>query len=175
MISRPIILNQAYLESYEDYVENAFDFATSGASDILVENEATWYLAAEDPDHIEDDFMEQVQSGIDVCTHSLPFTSKELLNAGYISPQDEGAYIGMLDSAILCTQPKDYNEYYNETMKSEDYNCPVENLPFDYSDWNSKWYSPVCRKWFKDQHENYDRGTLSDLYLFAHASKVGIT
>ena len=40
-------------------------------------------------------------------------------------------------------------------------------MPFEYSDWNEKWFSPVCRGWFKHSRDNPKHGTLSDLYLFA--------
>jgi hypothetical protein len=63
----------------------------------------------------------------------LPFTSEPHLNSGYTNPQDEGSYIAFQDSAMMCTHPKDFNDYYVESMKKEDYICPVEDLPFKYS------------------------------------------
>ena len=81
----------------------------------------------------------------------------------------------MQDSAILCTHPKDFNDYYVNEMTTEGYSCPISELPFEYSDWNEKWYSPVCRDWFKKQRDDKYHCTLSDLYIFAHGTQFGIT
>lgn len=67
----------------------------------------------------------------------------------------------------MCTHPATFKKYYVEEMDDVDYSCPASELPFEYSDWNEKWYSPVCRDWFKEQRETLKHGTLSDLYLFA--------
>ena len=80
----------------------------------------------------------------------------------------------MANSAILCTHPVNYNSYYNESMTNKDYQCEEEDLPISMPDWDSKWYSPVCRNWFKDQKDNHTHGTLSDLYTFAEGEQ-GLT
>ena len=50
----------------------------------------------------------------------------------------------------MCTHPSIFKNYYVGEVKDKDYLCPASELPFEYSDWNEKWYSPVCRGWFKD-------------------------
>ena len=45
-----------------------------------------------------------------------------------------------------------------------------------YNEWNQKWYSPLCRPWFKKQSKTIEYGTLTDPYLFAHPpGQMGIT
>ena len=105
---------------------------------------------------------------------TVPFTTEAGLNAGYAKIQDEGSFIGMANSAILCTHPVNYNAYYNSSMTNNDYLCEEEDLPINPPDWDSKWYSPVCRSWFKDQRDNPSHGTLSDLYTFAEG-ELGLT
>ena len=52
-------------------------------------------------------------------------------------------------------------------MTSESYKCPESMLPFEYSNWNEKWYSPVCRDWFKESMSAGNRGMISDPYMMA--------
>ena len=92
---------------------------------------------------------------------------QENVNAGYTNPMNYGSHIGFADSALLCTRPAEVFDYYMRPMKDPDYSCPATELPFSYPGWNEKWYSPVCRPWFKDQRDNISHGTLSDLYPFA--------
>ena len=40
-------------------------------------------------------------------------------------------------------------------------------LPFDYKDWNPKWYNPFCRKWYQDAAKAEDSGIVSDPYMMA--------
>ena len=47
---------------------------------------------------------------------TIPITSKAALNAGYVTTKDDGSYIGMANSAILCTHPIDFNDYYVQDM-----------------------------------------------------------
>ena len=54
---------------------------------------------------------------------TVPFTTEAAVNAGYAKIQDEGSFIGMANSAILCTHPVNYNAYYNESMV-----CPPPNF-----------------------------------------------
>ena len=61
-------------------------------------------------------------------------------------------------------------------MTSESYQCPASVLPFEYSGWDEKWYSPVCRGWFKDSLSAGNRGIISDPYMMAGFNNtIGIT
>ena len=49
-------------------------------------------------------------------------------------------------------------------------------LPFDYNNWNEKWYSPVCRGWFQESMSAGNRGIISDPYMMASQTNFyGIT
>lgn len=49
-------------------------------------------------------------------------------------------------------------------------------MPFDYKDWNPKWYNPLCRGWYKDSVKAEDSGIVSDPYLMAQIDNtLGIT
>ena len=80
----------------------------------------------------------------------------------------------MVDSGVLCTHPVNYNSYYTGPTSIADYTCEEAELPISPPEWDSKWYSPVCRDWFKDQKANPTHGTLSDVYMFAQGD-LGIT
>ena len=83
--------------------------------------------------------------------------------------------MGLADSAILCTSPAEYFDYYVAEMKQSEYSCPASEIPFSVPDWNEKWYNAVCRQWYKDQRENVSRGIISDLYPFAQSGMMGLT
>ena len=55
----------------------------------------------------------------------------------------------------------------NDTMNYDWYDCPVENLPYDYPDWNNQFFCPLCRPWYKDQESTPEHGIMTDLYTFA--------
>ena len=52
-----------------------------------------------------------------------------------------------------------------EPIDQEDYKCPAEKLPYEFSNWNTKNLSPVCRDWFTQQEEESHHLTISDLFL----------
>ena len=46
-----------------------------------------------------------IEEGIGVCGLTLPFTTKEVVNANYTHLNNDGTQIGFLDSALLCSRP----------------------------------------------------------------------
>ena len=106
---------------------------------------------------------------------SNPFMNEENVNAGYSNPKNIGSYIGLADSALLCVRPAESFDYYKNAMEQSDYSCPASEIPFSYPEWNEKWYSPVCRDWFKDQRASISHGIISDVYAFAKESEMGLT
>ena len=105
---------------------------------------------------------------------SVPFTSEAGLNAGFTNTQYAGSYIGMADSAVLCSHPNERFDFFNESLDLTDYKCFEEDLPIEPPEWDEKWYSPVCRDWFKDQRAAPTQGTLSDLYIYTEG-QLGLT
>jgi hypothetical protein len=63
-------------------------------------------------------------------------------------------------------------------MVDPTYSCPKSETTLR-GEWNEKWYSPVCRGWYKQTKENWDpvskRGIITDLYLYAGVSTLGLT
>ena len=73
MISRPEIVDKAYLDAYRGSVSSAFEFSsTTGADSMTDWDGGLWYMAPNDDQYFED--LEQTKESIDVCALSLPFT-----------------------------------------------------------------------------------------------------
>ena len=75
------------------------------------------------------------------------------------------------ESAIQCSAPLTYAEYFFEDVKDPaDYSCTPDlnrtssDLPFSYRTWNEKWYSPVCRDWYKLQVDNPTHGVDAQVF-----------
>ena len=96
-----------------NYVESAYQFGKDESRRNEIDwDKGTWYFAP-DKTVVDNVFWNgKVIDGIDICALSLPFTSEAHLNAGYTNEKDEGSYIGLAKSAILCTHPLDFNDYY---------------------------------------------------------------
>ena len=61
-------------------------------------------------------------------------------------------------------------------MDSRSYSCPIDELPFDYDNWNDKWFSPVCRGWYQQSVRDFPKGIVSDPYIQAAPDDViGVT
>ena len=94
--------------------------------------------------------IEAVNRDAELCGMTVPFTSKAGINAGFANTQYDGSYIGMADSAVLCSHPTEKFDFFTQNMTIDDYKCIEEDLPIEPPEWYDKWYSPVCRDWFKD-------------------------
>ena len=72
-------------------------------------------------------------------------------------------YFGM-NNGMFCVGPLANLGIFNLPLTSADYEC----LRDDIKDWNSKWYSPVCRGWFKKAAAQFNktspRGVMTNLY-----------
>ena len=95
-----------------------------------------------------------------------PFRPKEAVNPGYVNAVDQGSYAGLADSALMCKHPDSFSQYFLDN-KNKDNGCPESSLPFSYTAWSSKWYSPVCRGWYKDSKKAGNKGIISDPYMMA--------
>ena len=60
------------------------------------------------------------------------------------------SYLGLEELGMFCNSPLQINSYYSKAMKDPDYSCNSSELPFNYPNWKSKDYSPLCRPWFKE-------------------------
>jgi len=85
-------------------------------------------------------------------------------------------YFGLKDG-FHCLGPMSNGESFNKPQTDKDYNCTRPNIP----NWQSKWYSPVCRTWYKQQKTQWEsnkktrRGIMTSLYTFAGDNVPGIT
>ena len=104
-----------------------------------------------------------------ICGLVPPFFPDASIRADYVNPvrPREGVYAGLEDSALMCEFTQLPSGWINTPMTSESYQCPASVLPFKYSAWDEKWYSPVCRGWFKDSFAAGNRGIISDPYMMA--------
>ena len=95
---------------------------------------------------------------------------------GYSNTIDYGYFAGFVDSGNLCGHPLFFWRAFINLMPQESYNCPASALPFEYEDWNPKFYNNMCRDWFKDSLNAYDKGIISDPYaMAAGVTLFGIT
>lgn len=84
------------------------------------------------------------------CALSLPYISYLSLNSSYTHSQSWEAYIGFETTGVLCTWTQDAQSVFHSKMKPEDYFCPAANVTEYLRDvWDEKWYSVLCRGWFK--------------------------
>ena len=82
MITRPEIVDQAYLSAYRGDIENAFTFASGADAESVSDwDSALWYMAPNDDQYFRD--LAQTVEGIDVCALSLPFTPEAQVDPGY--------------------------------------------------------------------------------------------
>ena len=102
---------------------------------------------------------------------SVPFQG-ETFDSGYASIHKSGpSYIGLLDSAMMCVAPLQYTQYFDQydyVVKSNpEYFCDLKAMGYPYENWDTIWYSPVCREWFQLQQTNNNQTTITDLYVYA--------
>ena len=80
---------------------------------------------------------------------SVPFMGWAL-STGYSRPKGSHVYFGMNNSGIMCANPMRLVSYNFQPINSDTFNCPETDLALTFPEWNSKWYSPLCRPWFKN-------------------------
>ena len=84
---------------------------------------------------------------------SVPFQGKSFDNEYASTHKSAPSYLGLLDSAMICVAPLQYTQYFDQedyVIKSNpDYYCDLTAMGYPYDNWNTVWYSPVCRDWFK--------------------------
>ena len=104
----------------------------------------------------------ELEEAVGVCGLTSPFTTKAGVNAAYSYLTNPGTYIGLTDSALMCSRPVPQvgSGAYLEQI-DENFYCPKENLPFEYEGtWGALNFSPICKDWFKNQKQNYQHGTI---------------
>ena len=170
LISDPSQMPKDYLlNEANKLVVNTYEFFnnTSKRDETINEpiwNKSTWYISPSPP--IDYSAIKDVNRDIDFCGMTVPFTSEAALNANYTKLSEPGSFIGMADSAVLCAHPIKYFDFYTQSEDNTDYNCLGSDLPITIPNWEEKWYSPVCRDWFKEQKAAPNHGTLSDIYTY---------
>ena len=107
-----------------------------------------------------------------MCAQSIPFLGPSLLGEQYYS---SGAYLAFKDSGLFCDTPLKVEDFFHAEIDSQDYSCPVSEMPFEYDDWNPKWYSHLCRSWYKLQEDKPNQNTIGDVYLFINTQLFGLT
>ena len=84
------------------------------------------------------------------CAQSVPFAG-EVLRPDYAKVFGSQAFMGLEDAALWCQSPYHIEAKIFESLSTDpDYSCPIEKMPFDYTDWDPKWFSHVCREWYQN-------------------------
>ena len=96
----------------------------------------------------DSDFNDKTKQARSVCAQSIPFLGPTLQGEQYYS---SGAYLAFKDTGLFCDTPLKVEDFFHTPIDSPDYSCPVSEMPFEYDDWNPKWYSHLCRSWYKLQ------------------------
>ena len=101
------------------------------------------YVAPEDlPSEVTD--SQKYQEGLEICAASHPFIYS--LDKFQSKSDTSRAYLGMKESAILCTI-KDLQPYMIDPMDDPNYRCPATQIPYTTIEWDEKFLSPVCTEW----------------------------
>ena len=84
--------------------------------------------------------------------------------------------MGVKKTGMICEVPVLSFDFYNKDKdwSTPDYDCEFNELPFYYPGWDPKWYSPICRDWFKEQESHPTRNTLGEIYINS-AKEFGLT
>ena len=109
-----------------------------------------------------------------MCAQAVPLIGKALVT-DYAKAVGTEAFLGLSGSGMFCNAPFKLTSFTSGPVNDPEYSCPSENLPFADESWDSKYYSPLCRSWYKDQKNRPEQNTLSDLYLFASEPILGLT
>ena len=172
MISRPHILVGNYLETHAaESAVNGFelfgylepDSPEFGMKDW---NKSLWQLG---PDQGIVDFARSnptLLKATQICGLMQPLLPWTAYKPKYVNPLDDGIFTGLADSAMYCAHPI-YFRSHSIYARTGSYECPISMMPFDYKDWNPKWYNPLCRGWYQDAAKAEDSGIVSDPYLMA--------
>ena len=98
------------------------------------------------PPQVEDN--PEYQEGLKVCSLSYLFQNYGF-NQDYVNLAGPRSFIGMADSGIFCNGPARLSPIFIRPLNISSYECPASSLPISYPDWNEKWYSPLCRGWYR--------------------------
>ena len=127
------------------------------ALDSVVWDESTWYVAPEQTsshkwqDALKDTtFASAVKESKETCAAAVPFFGSTL-HTNYANTISSGSFMGLQDSAMFCNSPFSVNFFYDRPSGDPEYVCPESALPHSFPGWDPKWFSPVCRPWFKFQ------------------------
>ena len=84
-----------------------------------------------------------------MCGFAQPFMGKQMdLDYAHLYGPTK-TYIGF-SSGFHCVGPMQNTTLFTEPMTEDGYTCAAPPLASTMQDsWNEKWYSPVCRSWFK--------------------------
>mmetsp|Transcript_44007 Transcript_44007/g.58388 ORF Transcript_44007/g.58388 Transcript_44007/m.58388 type:complete len:119 (+) Transcript_44007:674-1030(+) len=93
-------------------------------------------------------FAEKYEEDKRICADAVPFMGKTL-STDYARTISTGSYMGMNNTGLFCNSPMSIPTFFGAPMISEDYKCEASKLPFELSEWNPKWFSPICRPWFQ--------------------------
>lgn len=150
-------------------------------SDTSISRLNAWYLSPESRDSINwQRFMhnkqnvKKLQVDQQVCAYSAPLIGKSMTSI-FVGNFASFSYLGLAQSGIFCSAPVQVSKFHYSPQNNVDYSCPVEDLTHDYPNWHRKWYSPLCRPWYKEAKRQKSHNTLSDLYIQASADYFGIT
>ena len=87
--------------------------------------------------------LSEIEYGKDVCGMTVPFQGEALhpFENSYARATGEISYLAMENSAIMCSGPLKYTDYYLKNVTVPGYECvPDEKrgpdeLPFTYAGW----------------------------------------
>ena len=144
------VINEAYVEPshLEQMVKSTSSFAleyTMSQRDVALDwNVMAAYVAPEDlPPEVTD--SQKYKEGLEICATSYPFIYS--LDKYMNKSETSRAYLGMKESAILCTV-KDLQPYMIDPVNDPNYQCPATQIPYTMIDWDEKFMSPACTDWF---------------------------
>ena len=150
------------------------------APDENIWQHQAWYMTPDDPDSAawqrllgDSEFSDEIINSRKLCSQAIPFIGEFLQGDDYFAA---GSFLGQAETGMFCNTPLTVNQFFSSPMDGDpDYACPKSEFPHKYPTWNPKWYSPLCRGWYKEQKSKSSQNTLSDLYTFANGQVFGLT
>jgi hypothetical protein len=113
----------------------------------------------------------------ETCGLAVPFMGAYYKKFNFMHYYEDtlsaSSFIGF-PNGMWCNGPLTSCACYTVSMSDPNYSCPREEIP----GWDPKFYSPICRGWYKDQAAAFSpdspRGILSYLYLYM-SGQIGAT
>ena len=93
--------------------------------------------------------VNMLEQDLKFCAYFAPLAGEALSELFQASFYQEN-YMAVANSGLMCKTPPRIEDLMYKEMQSQDYFCPVNETAINFPDWNPKYYSVLCRPWYKN-------------------------